>query len=213
MKNDLSKKDLYESVKILVEADHYPHIHLTQHKLFTLFSVAFQYLLFMSTKKHGAYIIRIEDSSLAEKLLKKSKDTSTRRFLQALLLPRKLQCGRSCFYLDFFNINTWKMTSEIPREKVKAALIIKNSSIKPMIDLLDNDTEEETNPENDFLLQSLKDNFFLTSLSDFVPKTITIAYGHSFEGLECISFPIIEDKEEKALSGVKISKSIKFEHP
>ena len=37
MSEDLSKQDLYEGVKTLVENTH-PHIHLTQQKLFTLFS-------------------------------------------------------------------------------------------------------------------------------------------------------------------------------
>ena len=88
MKRDLNKNDLYESVKALVECES-SHIHLHQHKLFTLFSVAFQYLLYMSTKKPGAYIIRIEDSQLAEKIARKAKDLSSRKFLQTLLLPRK----------------------------------------------------------------------------------------------------------------------------
>ena len=91
---DLSKEDLYESVKTLVETEE-EHIHLDQQKLFTLFSVAFQYLLFKSTKEPGAYILRIEDSALAEKLAKKSKDPSTRRFVQSLLLPRKLKYQKS----------------------------------------------------------------------------------------------------------------------
>ena len=87
MSDQLSKKDLYESVKTLVELNQ-PHIHLNQHKLFTLFSIAFQYMLFRSTKVPGAYIIRVEDSQLVDKLQRRAKDPSTRKFLQALTLPR-----------------------------------------------------------------------------------------------------------------------------
>ena len=77
MSGDITKQDLYEGVKTLIETDAL-HIHLTQQKLFTLFSVGFQYLLFESTRNPGAYIIRVEDGYLADKLAKKSKDPSTR---------------------------------------------------------------------------------------------------------------------------------------
>jgi len=70
-KKDLDKSTLYEAVKTLVE-NPAKHIHLDQQKLFTLFSVAFQYILFRSTKHPGHYIIRIEDSMLAEKLARKA---------------------------------------------------------------------------------------------------------------------------------------------
>jgi hypothetical protein len=145
MSRDLSKQDLYESVKTLVEAENHPHLILPQQKLFTLFSLAFQYLLFMSTKKPGAYVIRVEDSQLADKLARKSKDPSTRKFIQSLLLPRKLKYGKSVFFLDFFHVGSWNLTSDIPREKLKGALIVKNTSSKPMDDVgvTDFDPEDE----------------------------------------------------------------------
>ena len=78
MSNDLTKQDLYEGVKTLIETDAI-HVHLPQQKLFTLFSVGFQYLLFQSTRNPGSYVIRVEDGHLAEKLAKKAKDPSTRK--------------------------------------------------------------------------------------------------------------------------------------
>ena len=63
---DLSRNDLYESVKLLVESPNQKALHLTQHKLYSLFSVAFQYILFRSTKEPGAYIIRLENSNLVD---------------------------------------------------------------------------------------------------------------------------------------------------
>ena len=107
---DISKQDLYEGVKTLIEAES-NHIHLTQQKLFTLFSIGFQYLLFQSTKKPGAYIVRVEDGILADKLAKKSKDPSSRKFMQSLLIPRKLKYEKSVFYLDYFLCNyLWYLT-------------------------------------------------------------------------------------------------------
>lgn len=203
---DLSKKDLYESVKTLVESD-ISHIHLPQQKLFTLASVAFQYILYCSTKTPGAYIIRIEDSVLAEKLARKAKDLSTRKFIQRLLLPRRLKYDRSTFYLDFFHIGSWAITNEIPKEKIKGALIIKNTSSKPMQEAQFPE-EEEVDP----IMSSLPKDYFLTSLQEFVPKTITIAFDHQFEGTEQISFPFIKPKEEKLASGVRISSDVKWEN-
>ncbi|MCR9203633.1 MAG: hypothetical protein NXH75_03585, partial [Halobacteriovoraceae bacterium] len=167
---DLSKEDLYTSVKALVETED-KHIHLDQQKLFTLYSIAFQYLLFLSTKSPGAYIIRIEDSALAEKLARKSKDSSTRRFMQSLMLPRKLKYQKSTFFLDFFHVGSWALTADIPKEKIKGAVIVKNTSNKPMTEIeIDEDTEE-VDP-----MAGLPPDYYLTSLTEFIPKTITIAY-------------------------------------
>jgi len=205
MNKDLEKKELYEAVKILVDADGIQHIHLHQHKLFTLFSVAFQYMLYRSTKEKGAYIIRVEDSHLAEKLAKKSKDLSTRRFVQALLLPRKLKYGPSTFFLDFFHLGTWNQTKDIPNDRIKGAIIIKNTSSKPMNDAF-MEEEEEDNP-----LKNLPDHYYLTSLLEFVPKTITIAYKAEFHDLEKIALPLIKQEEVKTISGVTLSGNLDWE--
>ncbi len=201
MARDLSKEDLYNGVKTLVEAEA-AHIHLDQHKLFTLFSVAFQYLLYKSTKEPGAYIIRIEDSQLMDKLCRKSKDQSTRRFLQSLSLPRRFKYQASTFYLDFFNLNTWAQTSEIPKSKLKAALIVKNTSSKPMEFMSETDLEEQA------VLDSLPPNYYLTSLQDNVPKTIIIAFESVFENTTKIQFPFIKKEEPRSINGVRLSKDI-----
>ena len=127
MINDLTRQQLYDSVKTLVESNS-PKLLLNQHKLYSLFSISFQYMLYQSTKEPGAYIIRIENSSLAEKLAKKSKDPSTRKFIQNMLLPRKLRFQRSTFYVDFFHFGTWNLTNTIPADKIKGCIIIKNTS-------------------------------------------------------------------------------------
>jgi len=206
---DLPKEDLYTAVKTIVETDA-SHIHLNQQKLFTLFSVAFQYMLYRSTKKAGAYIIRIEDSQLAEKLARKSKDTSTRRFIQSLLLPRKLKYGKSTFFLDFFHIGSWQMTSEIPREKIQGAIVIKSTQSKPMTEMtdLDENGEEEINP-----MAGLPKDYFISSLTDFVPKTLTVAFEWEPEtcDLTPISFPFIK-KEKEHVAGLKVSNEIDLDH-
>lgn len=201
---DLPKETLYDGVKTLLEAgETTPHIHLNQHKLFTLFSLAFQYMLYLSTKEVGAYIIRVEDSMLADKLGRKAKDASTRRFINSLLLPRKLKYGRSVFYLDFFHVGSWAMTNEIPKDKIKGAIIVKNTSARPMDDLM---AEEEENP-----MAGLPADYFLSSLKEFSPRTITVAYGSQFDGLRNVEFSFIPKEKSRAPKGVTISADIDWD--
>ncbi len=206
--SDISKQDLYESVKTLVEATD-KHIHLGQHKLFTLVTVAFQYFLFHSTKNPGAYIVRIEDAKLADKLAKKCKDPSTRKFIQQLLMPRKIKFNKSMIYLDFFNINSWNMTAEIPKEKIKGALIIKDSGEKPMDPVLE---ASEADDEHAAMLAGLPEDYFMSSLTDFVPKTITISFEESIQGLTSVNFPFIVKEENKTISGVTIGNDVKWDN-
>ena len=207
-RRDLKKTELYQAVKTMVEAEDHPHILLPQHKLFTLFSIALQYMLFSSTKKPGAYIIRVEDSQLLDKLARKSKDLSTRRFISAIMLPRKLSYQKSIFYLDFFHIGSWGITKDIPKERLRGAIIIKNSSTKPMNTLLELDDEAEGESST----ISLPSDYYLTSLTSVIPSTITIAYGQKFDELYPVNFPFIaKESPERALTGVKISKSLNLD--
>lgn len=203
-KKDLDKETLYTAVKSLVECDA-PHIHLCQQKLFTLFSVAFQYMLFQSTKNPGIYILRIEDSFLAEKLARKSKDQITRRFLQKIYLPRRAKYEQSQFYLDFFNFQSWSITNDLPKEKIKGAIIVKNTQDAPLhtMHMTDSDIEDH-NPTP----EGIPEDLFLTSLTSFVPKTITIAYNQNYDGLEEYRFDFIKDEGERLASGVRISGDI-----
>ena len=202
---DLDKKHLYESVKQLVETEEHPHIHLAQQKLYTLYSIAFQYMLYRSTKEPGAYIVRVEDSYLADKLAKRSKDPSTRRFLQSLLLPRKLKFERSTFFLDFFHVGSWNLSNEIPKGKLKGAIIIKNTSKKPMeetsMDLETEGEEIEVTPE-------LPEDFYLMSLLNLSPKTVTIAFDADFPDLHKVEFPFISKEKDRALQGVMIADDV-----
>lgn len=198
---DLPKETLYEGVKTLVEAgESAPHLHLNQQKLFTLFSLAFQYMLYLSTKEVGAYIIRLEDSLLADKLGRKAKDPSTRRFINSLALPRKLKYGKSVFYLDFFHVGSWAMTNEIPKDKIKGAIIVKNTSSKPMEDLMN---EEEENP-----MAGLPQDYYLSSLMEFSPRTVTVSYGSNYDGVQCVEFPFIPKEKARAPKGMTISADI-----
>jgi hypothetical protein len=215
MASQLSKQELYEAVKIMVEAEQHRHVHLTQHKLFTLFSIAFQYMLYTSTKKPGVYIIRVEDSSLAEKLARKSKDLSTKKFIQSLLLTRKLKYGKSTFLLDFFNISSWSLAGQVPPDKFKAALIVKNTSAKPMSSLAGDDDDnadgEKVFESSIIDSASFPKDYYRTSLMEVIPRTITIAYGEELEGTSSITFPFIKNDQRKALAGVKISEDIDFD--
>lgn len=204
MSSDISKQELYEGVKTLIESPA-PHVHLTQQKLFTLFSIGFQYLLFESTKKPGAYIIRVEDGLLAEKLAKKAKDPSTRKFMQSLLIPRKFKFDKSVFYLDYFHFGSWNLTSEIPREKLRGALIVKNTSNKPMTEIIDE------SPETTSVLDTIKNGDYLKILTEYVPKTVTIAFEENYDSLEEVTFSFIKKEKEKLASGVTINTEIEWE--
>jgi len=205
-KKDLGKSVLYEAVKTLVE---HPakHIHLDQQKLFTLFSIAFQYILFRSTKHPGHYIIRIEDPSLAEKLARKAKDETTRKFVNRLIIPRRLTYGNSTFHLDYFPLATWGMTKDLPKEKLQGAIIVKNTSHNPLID--ENDFRHVSDDEHAASL--FGKHYYLNTLMDIVPRTITIAFNEDFEGLESVNFPFIEESSERTIDGVRISQDIQFE--
>ena len=159
---DVPKNLLYQGVKILLEAD-CPHLLLTQHKLFTLFSIGFQYFLYLSTKESGSYILRIEDSLLAGKLARKAKDSSTRKFLQSMILPRKIKYGKSSFHLDFFHPGSWARTNQIPPEEIRGSLIVKNPDGLPMTEL-DEEEEEEQMPRV----------CPISPLLEITPKSVTI---------------------------------------
>ena len=205
-KKDLEKADLYEAVKTLVESPA-QHIHLSQQKLFTLFSIAFQYILFRSTKNPGHYIIRIEDSLLAEKLARKAKDETTRKFMARLVIPRRLAYGSSTFHLDYFPLATWGVTKDLPKERIQGAIIVKNTSHNPLID------------ESDFRHVSLDqqaielfgEHYYLSSLQDICPKTITIAFNEDFDKCECIEFDFIEESSERMVDGVKLGANVQLE--
>lgn len=203
MKNDLAKSELYEGVKTLVESEN-QKIHLSQAKLFTLFSVAFQYFLFQSTKNPGAYIIRVEDGVLAEKLAKKSKDPSTRKFIHSLLIPRKLKYERSVFYLDYFNPTSWNLTNELSRDKIKGVVIIKNTSKKTMIEI---DLEDE----HATAMHELGSELYYKNFLDSHTKTIIIAFEEKFEDFQEINFPFIKKEKERTVSGVTINEDLEFE--
>lgn len=209
MSRDLEKGQLYEAVKTLVDLKD-KHLLLNQQKLFTLFSIAFQYLLFRSTKIPGSYIIRVEDSQLVDKLAKRSKDQSTRKFIQSLLLPRKMKFGQSTFYLDFFHLGSWNKTKEIPAERLKGAIIVKNTSNRPMNEAGIVLTEEEK--EMGLLdLSSLPEHFYLTGLLESCPKNIIVAYNFEHEGLKKVQFPFILPEKERPVRGVHISSDVEID--
>ncbi len=204
-KKDLDKSTLYEAVKTLVESTAC-HIHLDQQKLFTLFSIAFQYILFRSTKHPGHYIIRIEDPMLAEKLARKAKDETTRKFLNRLMIPRRLVYGNSTFHLDYFPLATWGTTKDLPKEKIQGAIIVKNTSHNPLIE--ESDFRHIT--EDEQAAQLFGKTYYLNSLMDIAPKTIMIAFDEVFEGLEKIQFDFIEDKST-LIDGVRISDDVSLD--
>lgn len=199
---DLSKENLYEAVKSIHDCSS-NHIHLNQQKLYTLFSAAFNFMLYKATKDPGHYIIRVQDSYLFDKVTKRSKDQTTRKFMQKLGLPRRLKYQNSTFHLDFFNVSTWANTNELPKTKVKGAIIVKNTS-KMLMDTPE--TDNEADMEFAEILKALPENYYISTLTEFVPKTITIAFDEIYDDLEVLRFPFIkETPKEDILKGVKIN--------
>ncbi len=205
MSQDISKQELYESVKTLVEIDGKAHLHLCQHKLFTLFSIAFQFLLYSSTKNPGSYVIRIEDCMLADKIAKKAKDPSTRKFIQSLLIPRRLKYGPSTFYLDFFHIGSWNFTKDIPIGKLKGALVVKNTSSRPLDEIKIEDDEGQD------LLSNLPSDYYISTIKEHAEKLLVIAFDNEFDGLKKIEFPFIKKGPDRPVHGVKFAKDINFD--
>ena len=206
LKRDLKQEQLYEAVKLILDTDK-PHLHFGQQKLFTLFSIGFQYMLFLSTKEPGNYLIRVQDSKLLEKLIRKSKDVSTRNFMQKLSLPRRLKFQNSMFLLDFFNIGSWAMTNDLPKDKFKGALIVKDSVDRPLDTSTENAEEDESNQG---LLESLPEDYYFSSLAEFMPRTVHIRLGEANDPSFDLKFPFIKEEREM-VSGVKIHGDINLD--
>jgi hypothetical protein len=204
MNKDLAKNELYEGVKQLVELESTNQILLNQQKLYTLFSLAFQYMLFRSGKNPGAYIIRIEDAQLGEKLARKAKDPTSRKFLQALLLPRKLKVANSVFYLDFFHFGTWNLTNDIPKDKIQAALVVRDSNPRPMNAVLEAQDDEEMLQFS----QNFPADYYYQSLKEFVPKILLIDIFTTDSELTPCHFAFIKKDKERSFQGVTINEDI-----
>jgi hypothetical protein len=163
-------------------------------------------MLFLSTKNPGAYIIRLENSQLAEKLARKAKDTSTKNFLQSLMLPRKLKFKKSMFFLDFFHVGSWNLTSTVPQEKIKGIIIVKRT---PGVDfeINMNMEEEEDNPHAE-----IPKTHYIDSVDHMKSKVIFIHSEGAKEGYKNVSFPFIKKEEPKSVGGVTIREDIDWDN-
>ena len=144
---------------------------------------------------------------MAKKLARKSKDPSTRKFIQSLLLPRRLKYGRSTFYLDFFNLGTWG-SSDIPPAQRQVALVIKNTSGKVMNQFFDETEEDDPNAE---ALKNLPEDYYYSTLQDAFPKTLLISIEESIRVQLLSEFPFIKKEKEKTVSGVTINDKLDWE--
>ena len=98
---------------------------------------------------------------------------------------------------------------DIPKDKIKAALIIKNASKKPIGFNFDDSEEDE---QLKAIINNLPKNYYLESLKEIVPKTITIAFDEEIDGVTKIEFPFIkEEPREKLARGVSIASDVNFD--
>jgi len=126
--------------------------------------------------------------------------------MQSLLIPRKLKYEKSVFYLDYFHLGSWNLTSDIPKDKIQAALIVKNTSSRPMFEI-----EEADGEDNSAIIDTIKNHDYLKILMEFVPKTITIAFEENFDGTTQINFPFIKKEKERTVSGVTINDDVEWD--
>ncbi len=83
---------------------------------------------------------------------------------------------------------------------------MKNTTTRPMNDLV------EVEDENDILMKNLPKDYYLSSLTEFVPRTITIAFDEVYEELSIIEFPFIKKEAEKTISGVTLGKDVSWDN-
>ena len=128
-------------------------------------------------------------------------------------MPKKLIYKGSTFYLDFFQIGSWNRTKDLNKEKIKGALIIKNTARKPLEDKTDGkQLEDDASPSiPDQVINDIPKDFYISSLTEFVPKVLLVAYEEEFEGFEKISFPFIKKEKEPLLKGVTIASDVVME--
>ena len=100
------------------------------------------------------------------------------------------------------------MTSEIPKGKIKGAIIVRGTQSNPLQGMME--TEEEEN--SDFQQFNFPEDYYYTSLVENSPETIVIAYEKEFEGTKTIQFPFIKDDKPKSLKGVTISQNIDWDN-
>jgi hypothetical protein len=103
-------------------------------------------------------------------------------------------------------VGSWSITNEVPPEKIKGALIIKNTSSKPMDVSVDDESDEPS------IMEGLPEDYYLMSLAEFVPKVVVIAFEKEYEGFTQINFPFIKRDKEKTISGVTLSKDMDWDN-
>jgi len=75
---------------------------------------------------------------------------------------------------------------------------------------MDMDIEEDEQIKA--VMANLPKDYYLESLREFCPKTITIAFDEQYENTEVIRFPfIIEEPKEKLAHGVRIASDVKLD--
>ena len=128
-------------------------------------------------------------------------------------MPKKLIYKGSTFYLDFFQIGSWNRTKDLNKEKIKGALIVKNTARKPLEGKSDTtEVEDEvTTSIPDDAINDLPKDFYISSLTEFVPKVLLVAYEEEFEDFEKVSFTFIKKEKEPLLKGVTIASDVVME--
>src|SRR5690606_8386223 len=113
--------------------------------------------------------------------------------------------GRSTFYLVFFHVSSGKLTKDIPPNKLKAALVVKNTSDKLMEEIPVGHEDHGAEPS------LFREGCWYSSLQEIPPKTLGIAFEKEFNGTSPIRFDFIKKERERSLAGVRLSQEIIFD--
>jgi hypothetical protein len=166
------------------------HLHLTQPKLYTLFTHSFHLLLQRALSERGAYLLRLEDAALASKLIKRAKSAAARKCLEKVLIARKVALGKSLLYLDYFAPNSWGQTMQQQTLTWKMALVVNHA-----------DPHQVADPQQ----APLSSDLYLTPMCSIFEKICWVAFEQQAPaGFQNFEFSFIKkelDDEENEQNG------------
>ena len=93
-------------------------------------------------------------------------------------------------------------------------VVVKNTAKRPLEmegEAVDPE-EAEKALESNSVVNDLPKDFYISSLTDFVPKVILVAYEEEYESFEKVSFSFIKKGKERLAKGGTISSDLNLEN-
>lgn len=70
---------------------------------------------------------------------------------------------------------------------------------------------DEADEVESFAIPELPEHYYLSSLKEICPKTMTIAFETQFEGLHPLQFPFIKKDTTRTVSGVTLARGLDWD--